>query len=95
MWRKGSEVGPGAWVPRDPGIFSLFLRRSPCDHTNTCYMNGYTHISSVSQGKGPREVQGLVQDHTANESKSWYSYLRFRITGWHSDPCGLNSLDLF
>lgn len=59
----------------------------------TCSMSGYTHIRSVSQREGLREVQRLVQGRTANERRSWYSYLRLRISSQCSILCGLNSLD--
>ena len=79
MWSlQGVEEGfrwePGSWVLWDPGTFSQFLRKSPCGHARySCHMSGYTHISSVSQRKGLREVQELVQGHTANERRSRYS----------------------
>lgn len=48
----------------DPGA-NAFLKAPVATQLYTCYPSGYPHICPVSQGKRPRQVQGLVQGHTA------------------------------
>ena len=45
----------------------------------------------VSQGKLPREIQGLVQGHTAKK-RSWYNDPRLRFSGQCSNLHGWDSL---